>query len=342
MKKRLILFTIFILLFLCLALLISATTRPVIPSDSMGKIAVYTRNKPKAELTVAVIDSNGETVTAYGHDGKIIEVPQRSYEIGDISKTFTGALVSKAIIEERMRIQDKLSDHMVLSAGTYAPSMFELVTHTSAYGTYPGYSKNKFKSGKNPFSKSSYPELITVMDDFRLNQTPPYMYSYSNFGAAVAGMAVEDTFGEEYYDLLSDYLDELGLKETYVALSREQAAEGGWVWAQSDEYIASMGLSSTVNDMIKYAKMFLSGNRRELNYCSTPLVEINMETNVAVFWNVSQSGVLSHSGETSRYSSEIVIDRANQRAVIVLSNYPSDKYGSVQDIAEAIISESFS
>lgn len=321
-----------------LTVLTAKVTRPVIPSEPIAKIAVYTRNKPKAEITVAVIDGDRTNIRCYGKNGAELQVTDRIYEIGDITKTFTGAMVAKAVLEERMRLQDRITDHMVLNPGTYAPTVFELLTHTSAYGDYP---RIRSRAGDtNPYAGIDYPKVITSMDDFRLNQTPPYLYSYSNLGATVMGMTLEDTYGVTYCSLLNDFLNELGLRNTYIALSSEEAPDGGWVWSESDEYMASIGLCSNIEDMIRYARLYIDGKDYVLNYACAPLIEVNMETDVGYFWALNQSGILEQNGETANYSSQILIDRANKRAVIVLSNYPSDRFGSVEDIAKSIINES--
>ena len=65
-----------------------------------------------------------------------------------------------------------------------------------------------------------------------------------------------------------------------------------------------------------------------------------MDLSVGYFWELYENGiVLAQSGETSGYASQILIDRDSGTAVIVLSNYSNDKYGSVDDIAWALLNE---
>ena len=342
MKKRIIFFTILIAVFIALMAITAALTIPVIPADSIGMLDTYTRNKPDAEITVAIISDGNVTYKAYGKGAKEIEVPERGYEIGSITTTFTGVMMSRAVGEERVRLKDKVSDHVVLNTGTYAPSIFELVTHTSAYGSYPGYSKLKYNSGKNPFTGTDYPGVITIMDDFRLNQTPPYLYCYSDFGATVAGIVLEDSYGVEYFSILESFLKELGMENTYVAISKDAAVENGWIWLATDEYISSYGLTSTAADMAKYAMMYLSGDNQDFLRAVTPLVEVNMENNIGYFWGIGLDGIVRKTGTTASYACAVNMDIKNRNGVIVMSNYPNDRFGNVGSIADCIMNESFS
>ena len=55
------------------------------------------------------------------------------------------------------------------------------------------------------------------------------------------------------------------------------------------------------------------------------------------FWNILENGrVLQQAGETAHGAASIWIDRNDQVAVILLSNYRNDRFGNVNDIARAV------
>lgn len=336
-KKRLLIFLLLILAVLAAGICIAVFTRVVIPSGTEEMIAAYTRNKPDAELTVAVITPKGTEIKAYGHDGKRISVPDRYYEIGDITKTFTGAIAAKAIVDGRLSPNEEALSLLPLARSAYNPSVFELLTHSSAYSTYAPDIR-KLASG-NPYTGIDANALVAQMNSFKLAYKPPYLYSYSNFGAAAAGAVISSVYDVDYYSILTIFAqEELGLKHTFVAT--EKSVPNGWVWDSSDAYIASLGLTSTIGDMVAYAKLYLNEEYDFLALAADQMLEINAENDSGYLWNISDKGrVISHAGETGHYASQILIDRTNGNAVIVLSNYGNDRFGSVSDIAAAVFKD---
>ena len=327
---------------MCIA--IAVFTRPAIPAGFESKVTVYTRNKPNAMVTAAVVTDEGNIIQAYGHDGKEIEVPDIDYEIGGITKTFIGSICARAIGDGLMSYSEKAGDILPIGQYIYNASVIDLVTHTSAYGSYTAekYSSARLRAGKNPFAGIRNSDLILAMDNFRLMQSPPFMYSYSDFGASILGLMAASSYGTDIYTLLSIYSQkELELPGTYISTDdSERTPENGWIWDRDECFIAACGLSTNINDMISYARIYLDGTRSEVTEASRILCEVNNDLSVAYFWETNHDGtVLSQAGETSNYAAYITIDKVNRVAVIVLSNYPNDKYGDVTDLGQALLSE---
>lgn len=321
------------------AAIVKFTAVPLPPSAA-GKLALYTRNKPDAEITVAVV-SDGETViSAYGHDGEKIPVPERSYEIGQITRTFTGALAAEAVRDGLLSLDDSVSDVLTLSKGTYSPTVLELLTHSSAYSDYaPGVSGEK---SSNPYYGITGNDIVASMNRFRLSYKPPYMYADSDYGAAVLGAVISKLYDVDFFSILTIFVQEkLGLEHTFVAL--EKCTENGWKWNTGDAYMASLGMTSDISDMVSYVKLYLAGSLPVIEMASDPLYEVNAESAEGYMWTVSRKGwILSQAGETGHYSAAVKIDKNNHTAVVVLSNYPDDRYGNTMDIAGALLEETVS
>ena len=338
-QKRLLIFALITVLVLGSGIAIAAYTRVPIPMGAENQLRVYTRNKPDAEVTVAVITPGTTEITAYGHDGARIPVPDRFYEIGDITKTFTGAIAARAVEDGKLSPNERIAEILPISRAVYSPTVFELLTHSSAYSTYAPNLPHVRLSGKNPYAGISANDLVTQMRSFKLTYEPPYYYSYSNFGAAAAGAVISQVYDVDFYSILTIFAqEELGLRHTYVSL--EKSVEHGWVWKNTDAYLASDGLTSTIGDMVAYARLYLSGEQSYLSLAAQPMVEINAEYSSGYFWNVWNTGnIIWHAGETGHYASWLLIDRDRGIAVILLSNYGNDRYGSLPDIGAAIYAE---
>ncbi len=337
-QKRTLIFTLITLAVLAAGICIAVFTRVPIPMGSENQLRVYSRNKPDAEITVAVITPEGTEINAYGHDGARIPVPDRLYEIGDITKTFTGAIAARAVADGKLSPNERVQEILPLSRIVYSPTVFELLTHSSAYADFaPGI--NHAIIGKNPYAGISFNNLVSQMHSFKLASEPPYLYSYSNFGTAVAAAVISQIYDVDFYSILTIFAqEELGLRHTFVALDKN--APDGWVWNNTDAYIASDGLTSTIGDMVAYARQYLNGEQEYLALATQPMVEINAENSSGYFWNISTGGdVFWHDGETGHYASFLLIDRDRHLAVIILSNYGNDRFGSIRDIGFQLYAE---
>ena len=333
--------TVFSIMLAVLAagILIASRSHPLIPPDAVGKVRLYTRNKPKAEITVAVLSDAGTDIFAFGHDGIQIPVPDRFYELGDVTMTFTGAIAAKAITDGKLSPYDRLGDILPLSRAAYSPTVYELLTHSSAYSAYAPDISGVFSRRGNPYSGITSNDLVREMDGFKLSYKPPYLYSYSRFGAAAVGAILSQIYDVDFYSILTIFArEELGLKHTFISL--DESVRKGWIWKNSDAYIASSSLASTIGDMVAYARLYLNDAYDFLSLAGDATYEVNAENSMGYFWNLSDRGrILWHAGETGHYASALMIDRVNRIAVIVLSNYGNDRFGSAADIAGAFLRE---
>lgn len=326
-----------ILAVIILITLIVSRTSVHIPAAASEKIAVYTRNKPNAEITVAVVEEDRETIYAYGHDGKSIPVPDRFYELGPVSRTFTGTIVAKAIEDGYLSLDTTVSDLLNLIPGAYQPTIYDLLTHSSAYGEYLPEVSRRFR--ENPFRGVSGTDIVSSMNRFILKYNAPYLYCDSDFGVAVLSTLIAKAYDVDYYSILTLFIQNtLHLNNTYISVGG--TIDHGWQWNYDDAYLGNSGLTSNITDMISYVRLFLDEPTSFLHRACDSLYEVNADFQTGYLWNISpKDWILSQSGSTGHYASSVMIDKNRGTGVIVLSNYPDDRYGTVSDIASAVLRE---
>ena len=341
-KRRLLISILITAVILATGIAIAWYTPVSIPDEFAGQIAIYTRNKPNAEVTVAVIKDGNTEISSYGHDGVRIPVRERYYEIGDITSTFTGAIAARAVAAGKLSPNERISELLPLPRAVYSPSIYELLTHSSAYSSYAPDLSGPANSKHNPYSGIDANRLVAEMNNFKLTFKPPYLYSYSRFGTAAAGACLSQIYDVDFYSILTIFAsEELGLKHTFVSL--DNRVENGWVWNDSDAYIASLSLTSTIGDMAAYAKLYLGNGPEYLSLATDPSYEINMENDIGYFWNLTEhNNIIYHTGETGHYAAALIIDREKRMAVVVLSNYRNDRYGNVYNIGRVLLEENIS
>jgi len=156
-------------------------------SDQL-KANVQDRLDKKDLIGIVIATIDGDQVAYYSNGVKSLDtkesVDEHSiFEIGSISKTFTGLMLADMVIQGKMNLDDNIQ--MYLPEGTKAPmkdgesiKLFHLSNHTSGFPRMP---TNFFPSDfKNPF-KDYTPELMyQFVNAYKLPRAIGSQYEYSN------------------------------------------------------------------------------------------------------------------------------------------------------------------
>jgi len=95
--------------------------------------------KKEIKLTIGYTDGIDQVIRIFGEKGEIKGKEKLVYEIGSISKTFTATLLSKAIWENKLSLNDTIDKHIGgMINGKYYPRIRRIATHTAGYSSaYP-------------------------------------------------------------------------------------------------------------------------------------------------------------------------------------------------------------
>lgn len=309
----------------------------LIPAMSFNEMLAYTtQNRPDALISVGIIRDGQVEFLLHGANGRILPSVEHVYEIGSITKTFTTALLAKAIQAGRVELADSIDRYLDLPQQDYYPDFQRLVTHTSGYkGHYFEWqmASNFLQRQSNDFYGISTQALCDRLDKISLADKV-YPFVYSNFGIAVVGSALAEIYGQEFTPLLQEFIaSDLGLAHTSVA-SASGDLSGYWNWQPDDAYIPAGAILSTIGDMLQYLQLHLD---TALPYLALeleqqePVAAINKRHEslgiridaVANGWMIdSQNNIIWHNGATSNFNSYLAFDREKQLGVVILSNLP--------------------
>lgn len=234
-------------------------------------------------LSVGVL-KDGKTYTYnYGEveKGKG-QLPTRHtlYEIGSVTKTFTGVLLARAAVEGKVKLDDDVRKYL---DGDYPNLEFEgqpvrlvhLVNHTSRLPFVLPDRPELFKD-PNPFE---LPKILTEIernytrDDFyrdlhrvRLDKAPGSDFKYSNPAAQLLGFILERVYRMPYGRLVAEKITRpLKMRETVLAPSAAEAKrlakghyeDGSVALPVTPQSQAAGGLRSSVSDMLRYVEFHL-------------------------------------------------------------------------------------
>ena len=339
-KRKLKIFTIIVIIIIFLYFIYNLISG-IIYKNKMKEISQYTSNQmidytlnnnENAIISVAIYNENGITYNVYGADYNL----NYDYEIGSITKTFTAILVSKAIEEERINLDDSISNYLELE-NRYYPTIKRIITHTS--GLKPYYlSLQKIKNyfaGGNDFYNISKEQLLKELNKTRLEERD-YNFNYSNFGVSALGLVLEKVYDKNYNELLEEYLQQLDMNNTTIATGTGNLS-GYWKWNENDGYIPSGAIISNIEDMSKYLETLITSDENYVINVAEPLTDINVENeiynmldvnidSVGMTWMIdNKNNIIWHNGSTTNFNSYIGFNRKKKIGVVVLSNISPQK-----------------
>ncbi len=257
------------------------------------------------------------------------------FEIGSITKTFTGLLLSQAIQEGLIRLDDPIPS--VYQKKWNANSSTEityrhLTTHTAGIisGSFPGY------SSKNPLT----PHADLTLDLFRdfysrlpLQSEPGTEYSYSNIGTSLLGMILSEKLQTPYERLIeSRIFSPLGMSDSSFEISPEKSSRftPGYLgkdetppWDLAGLAIAPAGgIRSTIDDMAKYVQSQLTESLPAIAESHRPLyTRSSGKSEMAMNWIIdSVRSNLWHNGATYGFNSILVLSKFSKLGVVALAD----------------------
>ena len=324
-------------------------TETAVPKDSMAivwqtkvdsVVKAYITNTVNCGVSIAVYQNKKETYYNYGEvkrSSKQVPTNKTIYEIGSISKTFTGILFAHAISDKKTNLNDQVKNH--LGAGydnlAYKDKPIELVhlaNHSGRIHRVPfNLAMQPNYDATNPYKNYSKEMVFAYMKMMKPDTFPGVKSEYSNLGMALLGMIVEKNYSKTYAELMTEYICKpLGMYDTKITVTDTARFAKGYdasgsltpYWDLGD-LAGAGGIRSTSEDMMKYAK----ANLEETN----PVLKLSHQStfndgknNIALAWHISTTKkgneLVWHNGRTAGFSSFCGFIKAKDVAVVVLGN----------------------
>ncbi len=330
------------------------------PFAHQAKIKAYVQPYLDAKIVNAVsIGVVHGDQTWIGHFGQLAEdqatLPsdETIYEIGSISKVFTGLLLAHAVQSSQVQLDQPIASIMkeleqANNQVGQSITLLHLATHNSGLPRMPDNWKPA--NPKDPYADYDRELLTAFMSTVKPDKKPNESTAYSNVGAGLLGDLLSAQAGVSYGALLKRAITEpLEMKDTTITLSDEQLArlaaphnaalqpEDLWGF---DALTGAGGIRSTVPDMIKFMQANLDPPNSELGKAIDLAWKRHVPPRGEAFamglgWHIARDGSTRwHNGQTGGYRSMMLVSRGFRSGVIVLSNTAT---GQVDKIGESII-----
>ena len=275
--------------------------------------------------SVSVVTSDHGELSFYGDEKAL-------YQIGSMTKAFTGLAVMKLISEGKIAHDGKVSDYLngfkAFYNGEEAKiTIDELLTQTSGYTNneidYPSADANMTLS-----------DWVADISGKELAFAPGEKYAYSNVNFNLLGAVIESVTSSSYKTYMEEeILKPLGLNDTYVGIPErgyiEEGARLGYRKAFTYEIRVREGtipagyFYSCTKDMGRWLKIWTDD--AEIPDEFIPLIDevkrnLTQKGDYFCGWECFGDSTLGHSGGTPNYSSRMVFSKDEKIGVCVLTD----------------------
>lgn len=295
-----------------------------------------------AGIVLGVMEADGSTrIAAFGNPGPgALPLDSGSvFEIGSITKAFTGILLADMVATGEVSLSDPVADYLPDSVAVPSRgrtiTLLDLATHHSGLPRLPGNMSPADAS--NPYADYTVEQLYAFLDAHELRGDVGAEYEYSNLGVGLLGHALAREAGSTYEELVTErILEPLGMDATGVTLDGEMRrrmvaghnTEGNPVPLWDLPTLAGAGaLRSSMADMLTFLGANMGAPESALERSMRASHEVRASAgqgmSVGLGWHVLQVGdekIVWHNGGTGGFHSFIGFDPAANVGVVLLSN----------------------
>ena len=284
------------------------------------------------------------------------------YQIGSVTKTFTGNLLAQLIAEKQLSLDDSISKYFPDSVkfptdkNGKAITVKDIATHSAEFPRYPD---NLVRTDGEPIHGFSKQQLYLGIELIRINNPAGIHYFYSNFGYGVLGTALENLTDKTLSELFlqrifqplkmeSSSLDLTDKLKTNLAIpyrddNPNQRTEPWEMGALS----GAGNIFSSVNDLSLFMNEMLKGS--EVNRIQqTEYLKINETWNYGLGCFVINSKtrntkIIHHGGDIDGYASYLILYPEFKGGLVILTNSGMGRqFGEIAEgINEIVFDELF-
>lgn len=299
------------------------------------------RNKAVG-MSVGVLKDGKQYFYNYGETAKgNQQLPSNKnlYEIGSVTKTFTGIILAKAVTEGKVKLSDPINKYLPKDAawlvfGSDTAKLVHLSNHTSGLPPLPD--NFDMTNMVNPYKDYDETKLLQFLKTAKLQRKPGEKFEYCNLGVGLLGYILTKVYKMPYEKMVTTFItSKAGMTDTREFLLKKDSAlfvqgyndagekQGGWDFKVLG---AAGGLRSNTTDMLQYALLNLGTKDAALQKAITlshqPTFDAGTQK-LCINWFVQDWGwgnIYTHGGATGGYRTFFAVNPVTKNAVVLLCN----------------------
>jgi serine-type D-Ala-D-Ala carboxypeptidase/endopeptidase len=326
-----------------------------------------------AAVMVAVVDAAGDKFFSFGRVAQESEHgrapdPGTLFEIGSITKVFTGLLLGDMVLRGEVDLDDPVANYLpvALRPPTFngrAISLRDLVTHTSGLGylplDMPAMRRQRGEQvpeqdniGHPNGARYTRERLAADLRSEQLQTEPGTHYAYSPLGFGLLGLALSERAGVPFASLLrerilkplklrdSEMMGEAHAWSTRYAEGHDDAGQATFFRSDDEALAACCGLRASARDLARLlrAQFQASDLTRVVQFAQYPQRRggNTFGEHIGLGWHVLQRprSQLYKFGQMNGHRAFIEVNPLRKRGVVVLAAHAR---WPVEDVARALL-----
>ena len=297
----------------------------------------YVDNEMTKGLSIGVYKDGKIEFYNYGicsDENPVLPTENTIYEIGSITKTFTGAVLAEMVTEGKVKYEDPIAKFLPDSVCNWSPekaiTLEELSTHTSGLPRLPdNLTKHFLADLDNPYKNYSTEDMYAFLKKYPSKSKSARKSEYSNLGVGLLGHILAKVDEKSYEAMVTDRIfNPLKMDNSSIAITEGQLVQGhdalGYPTSQSDfQAMAGAGaIRSSIADMMKYLVANLS-NKKPYADTHNPRKDMSSFQKIGLAW-ISQKNddmkITWHNGRTGGFCTFMGFSKDKNVGVIVMAN----------------------
>jgi len=302
---------------------------PNLPPPAAGGAVILSGTPDASE-----IQTIGELVAGVSPDKTL-------FEIGSVTKVFTGLLLGQAVVDGKLHLDTTLAEAWpALSSqdpNVAAIAMLELATHCSGLPRLPDNLADGINQ-EDPYAQYDEARLKAFLESHQ-RRSPDngdqFLSDYSNLGMGLLGLLVAKQYERSYEEhLQATILQPLGMENTAIDLSPPQVQRlttpyDGSRKVQNWQFQALAGagaIRSTAADLATFAKAFLQPDKTPLAEAINLVIQPRADTaggsiGLGIFIeSIYDKKRLYHDGGTGGYTASWMLTPDENTFQVILAN----------------------
>ena len=333
-------------LLLLLPLLLSLPAMAVLPTNAEVAALLdkhLIANQRARGVAVALVDANGIRVVTAGvaRDGQPLTA-DNVFEIGSVTKTFTGLLLAIAEEKGEAKLDNPVEKFLPggLKLRDTAGEPVRLVDLATQRSGLPRLASNMLpRDAKNPYADYTEADLLDFIKNFTATRARNAQYEYSNIGFGLLGYALVRAAKAESFDALltERVLKPLAMTSTTADASKfadrlvqphDANLRPTPPWVLPLVHAGAGAIRSTAGDMGRYVEAVATLKDSTLSK-AIGLATTTRETGpgrinpIGLAWmSIPFAGrrFMNHDGGTFGSSSSLMVDRDAREGVFIIAN----------------------
>lgn len=236
---------------------------PFAKIDRLAADGIRDLNMPSIAIGIVL---DGKTIYAKGFgyadkEKKKLANADTVYQLGSVTKTFTGNLLARLILDKKISLEDPLEKYFPMTVkiptdpNRRVITIKDIATHSAEFPRYPD---NIGRVDGDPLLGFSKTQLYKGIELVRIDNPIGVRYLYSNFGYGVLGTALENATNRPLANLFKEQiLRPIGMKSSSLILNDKIRANLATAYRKDDPSVRTqpweMGALSAAGNMFSTA-----------------------------------------------------------------------------------------